>query len=196
MIHVAVKNNIDVFYFLAECPVHVFLSPDGALEKPAYLAAWKVASVSRSFNHDSCNLTNKRVLSCWTLQDIPDTSERTHQLAGLVSADPNTLSDILQRNNIFLIHKRRVNEAEVGCRLCFLPPPPPSNGLCAQVLYLSARVVLPSKALTTGGEVILVELTLSGMAAKCCIRTNALELVPLFQASISTLISRGSMMSL
>jgi hypothetical protein len=149
VIHVAVKNNIDVFYFLAECPVHVFLSPDGALEKPAYLAAWK---------------------------DIPDTSERTHQLAGLVSADPNTLSDILQRNNIFLIHKRRVNEAEV--------------------LYLSARVVLPSKALTTGGEVILVELTLSGMAAKCCIRTNALELVPLFQASISTLISRGSMMSL
>lgn len=61
-----------------------------------------------------------------------------------------------------------------------------------QVLYLSTRVVLPSKALTTGGEVVLVELTLAGEVAKCCIRTTALELVPLFQSSLSSLIVRST----
>jgi hypothetical protein len=60
------------------------------------------------------------------------------------------------------------------------------------VLYLSTRVVLPSKALTTGGEVVLVELTLAGEVAKCCIRTTALELVPLFQSSLSSLIVRST----
>ncbi|ELR15176.1 uncharacterized protein ACA1_217590, partial [Acanthamoeba castellanii str. Neff] len=114
-IHVAVKNNVDVFYFLAECPLNVFFSPDGALEKSAYLAAWK---------------------------DIPNESERVQQLGPLVTADSNALTDLLQRHNIFLIAKRRVNDNEV--------------------LYLSTRVVLPSKALTTGGEVVLVELTLAG----------------------------------
>lgn len=142
-IHVAVKNNVDVFYFLAECPLHVFFSPDGALEKSAYLAAWK---------------------------EIPNETERITQLAPLVTPDSNALTDILQRHNIFLIAKRRVNENEV--------------------LYLSSRVVLPSKALTTGGEVVLVELTLAGEAAKCCIRTSAVELVPLFQSSLSSLVVR------
>jgi AP-1 complex subunit beta-1 len=144
-IHVAVKNNVDVFYFLAECPLNVFFSPDGALEKSAYLAAWK---------------------------DIPNESERVQQLAPLVTADSNALTDLLQRHNIFLIAKRRVNDNEV--------------------LYLSTRVVLPSKALTTGGEVVLVELTLAGEVAKCCIRTTALELVPLFQSSLSSLIVRST----
>ena len=89
-IHVAVKNNVDVFYFLAECPLNVFFSPDGALEKSAYLAAWK---------------------------DIPNESERVQQLAPLVTADSNALTDLMQRHNIFLIAKRRVNDNEV-------PPPP------------------------------------------------------------------------
>lgn len=90
-IHVAVKNNVDVFYFLAECPLNVFFSPDGALEKSAYLAAWK---------------------------DIPNESERVQQLAPLVTADSNALTDLMQRHNIFLIAKRRVNDNEVP-----LPPP-------------------------------------------------------------------------
>lgn len=53
VIHIAVKNNVEVFYFLAECPLHVFLSPDGALEKSAYLAAWKVRSPSSSSSSSS-----------------------------------------------------------------------------------------------------------------------------------------------
>jgi hypothetical protein len=83
---VAVKNNVDVFYFLAECPLNVFFSPDGALEKSAYLAAWK---------------------------DIPNESERVQQLGPLVTADSNALTDVMQRHNIFLIAKRRVNDNEV-----------------------------------------------------------------------------------
>lgn len=89
-----------------------------------------------------------------------------------LSTDPNRLTDILQRHNIFLIAKRRVNDNDV--------------------LYLSARVVLPSKALTTGGEVMLLEITITGESAKCCIRTAALSLVPLFQASVSSLIVPSS----
>jgi len=143
MIHVAIKNNVEVFYFLAECPLHVFLSSDGALEKTAYLATWK---------------------------EIPNENERVAQLSPLVSSDTSAIADILQRHNIFLIAKRHVNGNDV--------------------MYLSARVVLPSKALTTGGEVVLVEITLAGDASKCCLRTVDLELVPLFQAAIASLIVR------
>lgn len=110
----------------------------------------------------------------WRVQDIPNENERVVQLSPLVSTDPNVLQDILQRHNIFLIAKRRVNENDV--------------------LYLSARVVLPSKALTTGGEVVLIEITLAGEASKCCIRTVGLELVPLFQASLSSLLVRPSVL--
>lgn len=153
-----------MFYFLAECPLHVFLSPDGALEKAAYLATWRVLRLDF--------FKGKKKRSAYLApQDIPNENERVSQLSPLVTAEPNALTEILQRHNIFLIAKRRVNDSDV--------------------LYLSARVVLPSKALTTGGEVVLIEITLAGETAKCCIRTAALELVPLFQASLSALTVRS-----
>lgn len=38
---VAVKNNIDVFYFSTNVPIHVFFTEDGEMEKRVFLATWK-----------------------------------------------------------------------------------------------------------------------------------------------------------
>ena len=40
-LQVAVKNNIDVFYFASSVPTHVFFAEDGAMEKKVFLATWK-----------------------------------------------------------------------------------------------------------------------------------------------------------
>ena len=37
----AVKNNIDVFYFACIVPMHVFFAEDGTMEKKVFLATWK-----------------------------------------------------------------------------------------------------------------------------------------------------------
>ena len=38
---IAIKNNIDVFYFACVVPIHVFFSEDGNMEKKVFLATWK-----------------------------------------------------------------------------------------------------------------------------------------------------------
>lgn len=38
---VAIKNNIDVFYFACIVPIHVYFSEDGNMEKKVFLATWK-----------------------------------------------------------------------------------------------------------------------------------------------------------
>ena len=40
-LQVAIKNNIDVFYFACVVPIHVFFTEDGAMEKKVFLATWK-----------------------------------------------------------------------------------------------------------------------------------------------------------
>lgn len=40
-LQVAVKNNIDVFYFATIIPMHVFFMEDGNMEKKVFLATWK-----------------------------------------------------------------------------------------------------------------------------------------------------------
>ncbi len=40
-LQVAVKNNIDVFYFACTMPTHVFFTEDGNMEKKVFLATWK-----------------------------------------------------------------------------------------------------------------------------------------------------------
>jgi len=85
-IQVAIKNNVDVFYFLAECPLHVLFTADGGLEKMTYLQTWK---------------------------NIPDTHEHAIQIQPIRSADVNQLIAALQAHNIFLIAKRRVNDNDV-----------------------------------------------------------------------------------
>lgn len=38
---VAVKNNVDVFYFACLVPIHVLFTPAGEMEKMVFLATWK-----------------------------------------------------------------------------------------------------------------------------------------------------------
>jgi hypothetical protein len=40
-IQIAIKNNIDVFYFACVVPIHVFFTEDGNMEKKVFLATWK-----------------------------------------------------------------------------------------------------------------------------------------------------------
>ncbi len=37
---IAIKNNIDVFYFACVVPIHVFFIEDGNMEKKVFLATW------------------------------------------------------------------------------------------------------------------------------------------------------------
>ncbi|KAH6932742.1 hypothetical protein HPB50_009063 [Hyalomma asiaticum] len=80
-LQVAVKNNVDVFYFSCVVPLHVLCVEDGLMDKRVFLATWK---------------------------DIPAQNELQFSLdAGSLSADQ--LAQRLQQNNIFTIAKRNVD---------------------------------------------------------------------------------------
>lgn len=40
-LQVAVKNNIDVFYFSCNIPMHMLFVDDGEMDKRVFLATWK-----------------------------------------------------------------------------------------------------------------------------------------------------------
>lgn len=40
-LQVAIKNNIDVFYFACLVPMNVFFTEDGQLDKRVFLSTWK-----------------------------------------------------------------------------------------------------------------------------------------------------------
>ncbi|KAG7278178.1 hypothetical protein CRUP_002138 [Coryphaenoides rupestris] len=77
---VAVKNNIDVFYFSGLIPLNIFFVEDGKMERQVFLATWK---------------------------DIPNENELQYQIKEChLNAD--TVSGKLQSNNIYTIAKRNV----------------------------------------------------------------------------------------
>ncbi|XP_030648293.1 AP-2 complex subunit beta isoform X1 [Chanos chanos] len=79
-LQVAVKNNIDVFYFSCLIPLNVFFVEDGKMERQVFLATWK---------------------------DIPNENELQYQIKEChLNAD--TVSGKLQNNNIYTIAKRNV----------------------------------------------------------------------------------------
>jgi AP-1 complex subunit beta-1 len=82
-LQVAIKNNIDVFYFSVAVPMHVFFSEDGEIDKRLFLNTWK---------------------------EIPEQNESQYQLnvnPGLV-ANSDDLCNRLRSNNVFTIAKRNV----------------------------------------------------------------------------------------
>lgn len=80
-LQVAIKNNVDVFYFSCLVPLHVLCAEDGLMDKRVFLATWK---------------------------DIPAQNELQFALdAGPLSADQ--LAQRLQHNNLFTIAKRNVD---------------------------------------------------------------------------------------
>ena len=40
-VQVALKNNVDIFYFACLAPIHIFFSEEGNMEKKAFLNTWK-----------------------------------------------------------------------------------------------------------------------------------------------------------
>nr|XP_014432433.1 AP-1 complex subunit beta-1 [Pelodiscus sinensis] len=79
-LQVAVKNNIDVFYFSTLYPLHILFVEDGKMERQMFLATWK---------------------------DIPNENEAQFQIKECpLSAD--AVSSKLQGSNIFTVAKRNV----------------------------------------------------------------------------------------
>nr|XP_022344232.1 AP-1 complex subunit beta-1-like [Crassostrea virginica]XP_022344233.1 AP-1 complex subunit beta-1-like [Crassostrea virginica] len=79
-LQVAIKNNIDVFYFSCLVPMHVLFVEDGEMEKRVFLATWK---------------------------DIPAQNEVQHEICN-VQHNADTISQKLKNNNVFTIAKRNV----------------------------------------------------------------------------------------
>ncbi|RWS31302.1 AP-1 complex subunit beta-1-like protein, partial [Leptotrombidium deliense] len=79
-LQVAIKNNVDVFYFSCIIPMHVLCTEDGAMDKRVFLATWK---------------------------DIPSQNEVQYTIEN-VPMNVDLLSQKLQSNNIFTIAKRNV----------------------------------------------------------------------------------------
>jgi len=40
-VQVAIKNNVDIFYFACLAPIHIFFSEEGNMEKKTFLNTWK-----------------------------------------------------------------------------------------------------------------------------------------------------------
>ncbi|XP_064612235.1 AP-1 complex subunit beta-1-like [Liolophura sinensis] len=79
-LQVAIKNNIDVFYFSCTLPMHILFVEDGEMEKRIFLATWK---------------------------DIPAQNEVQTTLNN-VQHNADTVSQKLRNNNVFTIAKRNV----------------------------------------------------------------------------------------
>lgn len=82
-LQVAVKNNIDVFYFSVVVPMHVFFAEDGEIDKRLFLNTWK---------------------------EIPEQNESQFQLTPFALGAPSAddLCNKLRNNNVFTIAKRNV----------------------------------------------------------------------------------------
>lgn len=56
LLQVAIKNNIDVFYFSCLVPMHVLFVEDGEMEKRVFLATWKDIPAQNEVQHEICNV--------------------------------------------------------------------------------------------------------------------------------------------
>jgi len=79
-LQVAIKNNIDVFYFACQVPMNVFFTEDGQMDKRVFLATWK---------------------------DIPAQNEIQYTLSN-VQCNADAVVQKMQQNNVYTIAKRNV----------------------------------------------------------------------------------------
>ncbi|XP_053466722.1 AP-1 complex subunit beta-1 isoform X1 [Ictalurus furcatus] len=84
-LQVAVKNNIDVFYFSCQYPISLLFVEDGKMDRQVFLATWK---------------------------DIPSENEAQFQIKDChLSAD--TVSNKLQGSNVFTVARRTADAQEL-----------------------------------------------------------------------------------
>ena len=79
-LQVAIKNNIDVFYFAVVMPMNIFFAEDGQMDKRVFLSTWK---------------------------DIPSANEVQYTINN-VNMSADAVSAKMQQNNVFTIAKRNV----------------------------------------------------------------------------------------
>ncbi|KAA0193637.1 hypothetical protein HAZT_HAZT007170 [Hyalella azteca] len=79
-LQVAIKNNVDVFYFAVVMGIHVFFCEDGAMDKRIFLSTWK---------------------------DIPSQNEVQFNIEN-INMNADGISNKLQASNVFTIAKRNV----------------------------------------------------------------------------------------
>lgn len=81
-LQVAIKNNVDVFYYSVVVPMHVYFAEDGEIDKRVFLSTWK---------------------------EIPEQNEMQFQIGLAVPAvNSDDLCSKLRNNNVFTIAKRNV----------------------------------------------------------------------------------------
>lgn len=80
LLQVAIKNNVDVFYFACLIPAHILFTEDGQLDKRVFLTTWK---------------------------EIPAANEVQHNLSNVVG-NADSIAQKMTLNNIFTIAKRNV----------------------------------------------------------------------------------------
>ncbi|XP_026313473.1 AP-1 complex subunit beta-1 isoform X1 [Hyposmocoma kahamanoa] len=79
-LQVAIKNNVDVFYFACLIPAHILFTEDGQLDKRVFLTTWK---------------------------EIPAANEMQHNLSNVIG-NADSIAQKMTLNNIFTIAKRNV----------------------------------------------------------------------------------------
>ncbi|XP_044740623.1 AP-2 complex subunit beta [Chrysoperla carnea] len=79
-LQVAIKNNVDVFYFACQIPIQILFCEDGQLEKRVFLTTWK---------------------------DIPAANEVQYTITD-VNSVADMIANKMTHNNIFTIAKRNV----------------------------------------------------------------------------------------
>jgi AP-1 complex subunit beta-1 len=56
LMQVAIKNNIDVFYFACLVPMNVFFTEDGQMVKRVFLATWKDIPAQNEVQYTLANI--------------------------------------------------------------------------------------------------------------------------------------------
>ncbi|XP_026293073.1 AP-1 complex subunit beta-1 [Frankliniella occidentalis] len=79
-LQVAIKNNIDIFYYACTVPMNVYFCEDGQMDKRVFLNTWKEIPAQNEVQY--------------TLNDVP--------------CNPDTVVSKMQQNNVFTIAKRNV----------------------------------------------------------------------------------------
>lgn len=79
-LQVAIKNNVDVFYFACQIPIQILFTEDGTLDKRVFLTTWR---------------------------DIPSANEVQYTLND-IKGNTDTISSKMTNSNVFTIAKRNV----------------------------------------------------------------------------------------
>lgn len=85
-LQVAIKNNIDVFYFASIVPIHVYFVNDSDMDKMAFVQLW---------------------------QDIPESNELKHQLQNTNGLSIEDLQNKLHLNNIRTVTRTIIEQKEM-----------------------------------------------------------------------------------